>query len=122
MEHLGEAADGRDAVQKAKELKPTVVVLDISMPELNGLEAAGLIRREVPQTQILILSQHESPEAVRAALNAGASGYVAKANMANELIDAIEALSQHQRAWDAGFTPSSPAAAQSDGLGMTSAV
>jgi PAS domain S-box-containing protein len=117
----GEAADGRDAVRKAKELKPTVVVLDISMPELNGLEAAGLIRREVPQTQILILSQHESPEAVRAALNAGASGYVAKANMANELIDAIEALSQHQRALGAEFTPSSPAAAQSDSLGMTSA-
>ncbi len=63
-EICGEAVDGHDAVQKVKELKPRVAVLDISMPQLNGLEATRQIRKEVPETEVLIVSQHESAEVV----------------------------------------------------------
>ncbi len=92
----GEAVDGQDAIQKAKELKPDVVLLDISMPYLNGLEAARLIRKEVPQSEILILSQYEASEMLQPALEAGARGYVAKSNMSRDLLAAVEAVSRHK--------------------------
>ena len=92
----GEAVDGQDAIQKAKELKPDVVLLDISMPRLNGLEAARLIRKEVPQSEILILSQHPASAMSQAALEAGARGYVAKSNMSRDLLPAVEAVSRHK--------------------------
>ena len=88
----GEAVDGRDAVNKAKELKPDVVVLDISMPHLNGFEAARLIRAEVPQSKILILSQHNASEMLQPALDAGARGYVSKSEVSRDLLPAIEAI------------------------------
>ena len=90
----GEAVDGRDAVQKARELKPQVAVLDISMPQLNGLEAARQIRKEVPQTEVLIVSQHESSEVIAAAIDAGARGYVVKSDVPRDFLDAVEAVSQ----------------------------
>ncbi len=86
--------DGRDAVQKARELKPQVAVLDISMPRLNGLEAARQIRKEVPQTEVLIVSQHESSEVIAAAIDAGARGYVVKSDVPRDFLDAVEAVSQ----------------------------
>jgi PAS domain S-box-containing protein len=88
----GEAVDGRDAVNKAKELNPDVVVLDISMPHLNGFEAARLIRTEVPQSKILILSQHNVSEMLQPALDAGARGYVSKSEVSQDLLPAIEAI------------------------------
>ena len=88
----GEAVDGRDAVNKAKELHPDVVVLDISMPHLNGFEAASLIRKEVPQSKILILSQHNVSEMIQTALDAGARGYVSKSEVSRDLLPAIEAI------------------------------
>jgi PAS domain S-box-containing protein len=88
----GEAVDGRDAVNKAKELKPDVVVLDISMPHLNGFEAARLIRKEVPQSKILILSQHNVSEMIQTALDVGARGYVSKSEVSRDLLPAIEAI------------------------------
>jgi PAS domain S-box-containing protein len=91
----GEAVDGVDAVRKAKELKPDVIVLDISMPQMNGLEAARQIRTEVPQSEILILSQHGAAEMERTALRAGARAYVSKTDVSRDLLAAVEALSQH---------------------------
>src|SRR5207253_10308713 len=88
----GEAVDGRDAVKKAKELKPDVVVLDISMPDLNGFEAARLIHKEVPQSKILILSRHNVSEMIQTALDAGARGYVSKSEVSRDLLPAIEAI------------------------------
>jgi len=93
----GEAVDGRDAVVKAKALKPDVIVLDISMPHLNGLEAARLIRKEVPQSEILILSQHDAKETMQAAMEAGARGYVTKTDIARDLLKAVDAVSRHQQ-------------------------
>jgi PAS domain S-box-containing protein len=93
-EVCGEAVDGRDAVQKAKELKPDVIVMDIGMPYLNGLEAARVIRKEVPQSEILILSQHEAAEMRPAALQAGAREYITKSDVARDLLAAVESLSR----------------------------
>jgi DNA-binding NarL/FixJ family response regulator len=95
-EVIGEASDGRQAVDMAKRLKPDVVVLDISMPELNGLEAARQILHEVPRTEVLILTMHRSEQVVRELLQAGARGYLLKNDAARELVAAVEALSQHQ--------------------------
>src|SRR5712692_8542925 len=91
----GEAVDGQDAIQKAKELKPDVVLLDISMPYLNGLEAARVIRKEVPQSEILILSQYEATEMRPAALQAGAREYITKSDVARDLLTAVESVTQH---------------------------
>src|SRR5438132_1625914 len=102
-EVCGEAVDGRDAVQKAKELKPDVIVMDIGMPHLNGLEAARVIRKEVPQSEILILSQYEATEMRPAALQAGAREYITKSDVARDLLTAVESVTQHLTA--SGSTP-----------------
>ena len=108
-EVCGEAADGKEAVEKAKELKPDVIVMDISMPRLNGLEATRVIRKEVPQSEILIFSQHAAAEMRPVALQAGAKEYIAKSAISNDLLTAVESLSQrvvvsgssqHHRAFD----------------------
>jgi DNA-binding NarL/FixJ family response regulator len=93
---IAEASTGREAVEKAKELQPAVAVLDIGMPELNGLEATRHIVRESPQTQVLILTMHESEQMVRDVLDAGARGYVLKSDAARDLVNAVDALSQHR--------------------------
>ena len=92
----GEAVDGLDAIAKAKELRPDVVVLDISMPRLNGLEAANVIRREVPESEILILSQHDPSQMRQTALAAGARAYVAKSDVSRDLLAAVHALGKHR--------------------------
>jgi PAS domain S-box-containing protein len=99
LEVCGEAVDGQDAVDAAKQLNPDVVVLDISMPHLSGLEAARLIRKAVPRTEILILSQHDSSEVVNAALEAGARGYVVKSDVSRDLLTAVELVMQHKIAF-----------------------
>jgi DNA-binding NarL/FixJ family response regulator len=91
----GEASTGRDAVAKAVALRPDVVVLDISMPELNGLEVVRQIRRAVA-AKILILSVHESDQIVTEVVEAGAHGYVLKADAGNKLVRAVHALLNDQ--------------------------
>lgn len=87
----GCAADGRDALRKATELLPDVVVMDIAMAELNGIEATHLIRERTPDTQVVILSMHSNQEYVVRALRAGARGYVLKKNAADDVLTAIRA-------------------------------
>ena len=94
-EIVDEAVDGMEAVEKADLLKPDVVVLDVSMPRMDGLEACRRIRKSVPKSEILIVTQHDSPQMMREALGAGARGYVVKSNVARDLPAAVEAASQH---------------------------
>jgi DNA-binding NarL/FixJ family response regulator len=91
----GEASSGREAVAKAVELRPDIVVLDLSMPELNGLEATRQIRHAV-SAKILILTVHESDQVVTDVLDAGAHGYVLKTDAGRTLVEAIRALLGHQ--------------------------
>src|ERR1700730_15077589 len=90
----GEAVDGLDAVEQCKSLKPDIVVLDVSMPRLNGLEAARLIRRENPESRIVIITQHDSPQIRSAALEAGARAFVTKSAVGSELVPALRNLIQ----------------------------
>ena len=95
-EVCGEASNGREAVASAASLKPDIVVMDISMPEMNGLEATRQILKENPEIEVLILSMHESEQLVHEVLASGARGYVLKADAGNDLIAALEALRQHK--------------------------
>ncbi len=90
----GEAADGRAAVEKAKELKPNVAILDVSMPVMNGLDAARLIRKENPGCKILIVSQNDPAGMDKAAAEAGAGSFVPKSRLSQDLVGAIDALVQ----------------------------
>jgi DNA-binding NarL/FixJ family response regulator len=83
-----------EAVQKAKELNPDLIVLDIGLPTLNGIEAARRIRKLAPESKILFVSQESSPDVVREALSVGALGYVIKAHAGSELLAAVEAFCQ----------------------------
>ncbi len=93
-EVCGEAVDGRDAVEKAALLKPDLIVMDVSMPNLNGLDATPRIRSLLPDSKVLILSQHESPEMVRLAFKAGASGYLVKSSLSSNLFAALAGVNE----------------------------
>jgi DNA-binding NarL/FixJ family response regulator len=95
-EICAEAPTGREAVAKAEELKPDIVILDISMPDLNGLEAARRIRSGSPNTEILILSMHYSDQLIRELLEAGVRGYIIKSDSDRDLIIAVETLATHK--------------------------
>ncbi|HXV61123.1 MAG TPA: response regulator transcription factor [Vicinamibacteria bacterium] len=95
-EVAGEAATGREAVEMALHLKPDVVVLDIAMPELNGLEATRQIVKGFPEAEILILTVHESESLIREVLNAGARGYLLKSDAIRHLLAAVESLTKHE--------------------------
>ena len=95
-EVVGEASDGLEALEKANRLSPDVMVLDITMPRLNGLEVCRLARQKAPALEVLFVTQHDSPQMMREALNAGAKGYVVKSNAARDLLRAIEAVSAHR--------------------------
>lgn len=97
MEIVGEASDGAEAVRKARELKPELILLDISLPQLNGIEAGRRIDKVAPRSKILFVSQDNSPEIVEAALGTGAWGYVVKANMGVELLVAVNAVLRGER-------------------------
>jgi DNA-binding NarL/FixJ family response regulator len=94
IEVVGEAEDGFDAVKKVKAIKPDVVLLDISMPRLNGIEAVQLIRESVPKSKIIVLSMHKKEPYVHKLLSGGVLGYVLKASPSTELISAIRAVSR----------------------------
>ena len=89
---VGEAGNGREAVEKVRALSPEVVLMDIAMPELGGLEATVEIRRASPTTRVLILTQHENKEYIYPILKAGASGYILKRALGVELVAAIRAV------------------------------
>lgn len=94
---VGEATNGREAVEKAVELKPQVAVIDISMPELDGLEVARKIRQQAPETKVLMLTMHESEHLIQRAMDAGAHGFILKSDLTKSLVTAIEDVcaSQH---------------------------
>lgn len=100
-EVCGEAQTGREAVSKTEELRPDIAILDISMPDMNGVEAARRIHKAFPATEILILSAHYSDQLIRETLEAGARGYIVKSDSDRDLITAIEALANHKHF----FTP-----------------
>jgi DNA-binding NarL/FixJ family response regulator len=91
----GVAKNGDEAVQKAVELKPDLILLDIEMPKLDGLSACRLIRERVPMSEILILTVYESLDLARSAAESGAWGYVSKGSLSRDLIPAIEAMMSH---------------------------
>lgn len=99
---VGEASDGREAVEMARRLLPDLVIMDISMPLLNGLEATRQIREKLPQCKILVLTVHDNREYVHQILKAGASGYLVKKTAASTLFEAIQAVYQGE----AFFSPS----------------
>jgi len=95
-EVVGEASDGVEALEKAENLQPNVMVLDVTMPRLNGLEVCRLARQRIPDIEVLFVTQHDSALMMREALAAGAKGYVVKSNAARDLLDAIDVVSQHR--------------------------
>lgn len=92
----GEAADGREALKKASELKPDIIVLDVAMPNLNGLEATRQILRVNPKAKVLVLTLHDTSHVIHEALSAGAAGFVLKSDAARDLVAAVEALGQNK--------------------------
>jgi DNA-binding NarL/FixJ family response regulator len=96
FEVCGEAGDGRAAVSEAIRLKPDVVVLDVSMPVLNGLEATRQILKALPRTEVLVLTVHDSENIVREALQAGARGFVLKNEASQHLLAALRTVSTHK--------------------------
>lgn len=96
LEVCGEAADGREAIAKARDLKPDIIVIDIAMPMLNGLAATKQITQEFPGIKVLVLSMYDSEQVVHDVLEAGAFGYLLKSDAARDLIAALDAL-QHDR-------------------------
>jgi DNA-binding NarL/FixJ family response regulator len=97
MEVVGIVGDGREAVKHARESRPDVVVMDMSMPELNGADATRAILQQQPGCRVIVLSMYVEREYVRRALKAGAMGYVVKRSAAKELVDAIRAVHAGQR-------------------------
>jgi DNA-binding NarL/FixJ family response regulator len=95
-EVCGEAQNGREAVAKAEELKPDIAILDISMPDLNGVEAARRIRKASPNCEVLILSAHYSDQLIREIVEAGARGYIVKSDSDRDLVIAVETLAKHK--------------------------
>jgi DNA-binding NarL/FixJ family response regulator len=96
FEVCAEATTGREALEKAQVAKPEVALLDLSMPEMNGLEATRAVRKMLPGTEVLILTHYESEELMTEALRAGAYGYMLKSDAGTDLITALECLSQHR--------------------------
>lgn len=94
IEVVGEASDGREALEAARQLSPGVVLMDIAMPGMNGLEATAAIRQDLPDVQVLILTMHEDYEYFFEVLRAGASGYVLKGASSDDLVSAIRAVHQ----------------------------
>ena len=104
LQVIGEASDGLEAVQKAEELQPDLIVLDIGLPTLNGIEAARRICKLSPESKILFVSQESSADVVQEALSLGALGYVVKAHAGSELLAAVEAIRQGRQFISSGLS------------------
>jgi DNA-binding NarL/FixJ family response regulator len=107
LQVVGEASDGLEAVCKAEELQPDLILLDIGLPSLSGMEAARRIRKLAPETKILFLSQESSSDLIEEALNLGAIGYIIKAHAGEELLAGVEAV-REGRQFVNGSTLKSP--------------
>ena len=118
-EVCGEARNGWEAVTEAKRLAPDIAVLDISMPELNGLEAARKIRKTCPHTEVLILTVHRSDELIREVLDAGAKGYIVKSDSGRYLLIALEALANHKPFFTPTATEMLLSSFRKDGVGSS---
>lgn len=92
LQIVGESSDGLEAVLKSEELQPDLILLDVGLPALNGIEAARRIRRVAPESKILFVSQESSPDIVQEALTTGALGYVVKAHAGRHLLAAVDAV------------------------------
>lgn len=97
LQIIGEAGDGLEAVQQTQALRPDLIVMDIGLPALNGIEASHRIHRLYPETKILFASQNNDRDVLEAALSNGARGYLLKADGQSELLDAIEAVSRGEK-------------------------
>jgi DNA-binding NarL/FixJ family response regulator len=106
LQVIGEASDGLQAVQKAEELQPDLILLDIGLPSLNGIEAAHRISKLVPGAAILFVSQHNDEDVVAAALSNGAKGYVLKLSAGGELLPAVAAVLRGERFLSTGVKQS----------------
>jgi DNA-binding NarL/FixJ family response regulator len=104
LQIVGEVSDGREAVQKAEELQPDLILLDVGLPSLNGIEAARQIRKLSPESKILFLTQESADEIVQEALNLGARGYVVKTMAGNDLLAAVEAVHQGKQFVSSGLS------------------
>jgi DNA-binding NarL/FixJ family response regulator len=100
----GEALTGRDAVEQALALRPHVVVMDLTMPEMGGLEATRQIRQQLRDTEVLILTMHHSEQLIHEVLAAGARGYLLKTDAGHAVLDAVESLSRHQPFFTSGVS------------------
>jgi DNA-binding NarL/FixJ family response regulator len=97
LQIVGEVSDGLEAVQRARELQPDLMLLDVGLPGINGIEVARRIRESSPKTKILFVSEGSSPDVAEAALGTGACGYVIKSDAGTELLPAVEAVLRGER-------------------------
>lgn len=97
LQVIGEVSDGLEAVQQSQELQPDLILLDIGLPTINGIEAARRIRQASPASRILFVSENRSPDIAEDALRTGAGGYVVKSDAASELLSAIKAVLEGKR-------------------------
>jgi len=109
LQVVGEASDGLEAVHKAEQLQPDLIVLDLALPTLNGIEAARQIRKLAPESKILVLSQESSADVVQEALSSGVRGYVLKTRAGVDLLAAVEAVLERRQFVSSGLqiTPGS---------------
>jgi len=116
-----EANNGRMALERVKLHKPNVVIMDVTMPELNGLEATRQIRKHHPDTEVLVLTMHESEQIATEVLKAGARGYILKSDAGRDLVKAVEAVSRKQSFFTTRVTQMVSERNLSDGLGAVEA-
>jgi DNA-binding NarL/FixJ family response regulator len=108
LQIIAEVSDGLEAVSKAEELQPDLILLDIGLPGLNGIEVARQIRKLSPQSKILFVSQESSADVIEEAMNSGAMGYVVKAHAASDLLAAVEAVREGRKFVGNGWAVTQP--------------
>jgi DNA-binding NarL/FixJ family response regulator len=104
LQVIGEVSDGMEAVRKAEELQPNMILLDVGLPTLNGIEAARLIRTLCPESKIIFVSQERSADVVREAIGLGARGYVVKTRAASDLLVAVQSVYEGKLFVSGGIT------------------